>query len=213
MAKLPHPPPVEVLRDQIGIQEPERRTCAPDTTLWRVHRTAGPHLLAWNELRHFGPVATCRYDPHEPPSGPGKVDGVLYLAVTAQTALAEAFQTRRMIDRHTDAPHLIGLQLRREVHLLDMAGGWPTRAGASQDINSGRRDVARAWARTIRSAFPTLDGLWHPSSMDGGSGCLTLWTPAADALPPRPVLSRPLSDPSLANRIAAAADRLGYRLL
>lgn len=213
MAKLPHPPPFELLRDRIGIREQDWRLYPPSTTLWRVHRTAGPHLVAWNELRHFGPVATCRFDPHEPPPGPDKADGVSYLAVTAQTALAEAFQTRRMIDRHAGAPQLVGLQLTRAVRLLDMAGSWPTRAGASQAINSGRRDVARAWARTIRSAFPTLDGLWHPSCMDGGSGCLTLWTPAADAFPTRPILSRPLSDPSLANRLAAAADRLGYRLL
>ncbi|MGI8536123.1 MAG: RES family NAD+ phosphorylase [Mycobacteriales bacterium] len=184
-----------------------------ETMLWRVHRTTGPHLTAWNALRHVGPVATCRYDPHEPPTGPGKSEGVAYLAATVRTALAEAFQARRLFDRHTGAPSLIGMRLTRTVQLLDLSRSWPTRAGASQAISSGRRDTARAWARAIRGAFPNLDGLWYPSSMDGGSACLTLWTPAADALPAAPVLSRPLTDPSLADRLAGAADRLGYRML
>lgn len=201
------------LRDDIGIGPADLRSVTVETVLWRVHRSTGPHVTAWNALRHVGPVATCRYDPHEPPTGPGKADGVSYLATTAQTALAEAFQARRLLDRHTGAPSLIGLRLTRTVHLLDLSRSWPTRAGASQAINSGRRDTARAWARAIRTAFPTLDGVWYPSSMDGGSGCLALWTPTADALPPAPVLSRPLTDPSLADRLAGAADRLGYRLL
>jgi hypothetical protein len=49
--------------------------------------------------------------------------------------------------------------------------------------------------------------------MDGGGWCVALWTPAADALPDVPVLSRPLADPALADRLAGTAARLGYRLL
>jgi hypothetical protein len=40
-----------------------------------------------------------------------------------------------------------------------------------------------------------------------------LWNPAADALPGTPVVSRALTDPALADRLAGAASRLGYRLL
>ena len=127
--------------------------------------------------------------------------------------MAEAFQVRRLVDRHSDAPHLVGLRLHRPVTLLDLSRSWPTRAGASQAISSGARERSQAWARAIRAAFPELDGLWYPSSMDGGSFCLVLWTPAADALPAAPVLSRALNDPALADRLAAAAGRLGYAVL
>lgn len=65
----------------------------------------------------------------------------------------------------------------------------------------------------MREAFPELDGLWYPSSMDGGGFCIVLWNPAADALPDTPVLSRARTDPALADRLAGAASRLGYRLL
>jgi hypothetical protein len=49
--------------------------------------------------------------------------------------------------------------------------------------------------------------------MDGGGLNLVLWAPAADALPPTPVLSRALADPALADRLAAAATHLGYGLI
>jgi hypothetical protein len=169
-------------------------------------------VTPWNDLRRYGPVADCRFDPHPPPVAL-HAEGVSYLAITPQTALAEAFQTRRLVDRHHGAPYLVGLRLQRPVRLLDLSRSWPTRAGASQAISSGRRDVARAWARTLRAAFPALEGLWYPSSMDGGGFCVVLWQPAEDALPAVPVMSRPLSDPALADRLAGAAARLGYRLL
>ena len=42
-------------------------------TWWRVHRTEGPHVLAWNAFRHFGPVLrlthTRRHD-QSTPTGP-----------------------------------------------------------------------------------------------------------------------------------------------
>lgn len=212
MAKLPLPPPAGALRE-IGAPTDDLVAVQTETVLWRVHRSGGPHATAWSRLRHYGPVATGRFDPHEPPPAPDQTEGVLYLAVTPRTALAEAYQLTRLLDRHTDAPHLVGLRLARTVQLLDLSRAWPTRAGASQALNSGRRDHARAWARAIRAAFPWLDGVWYPSSMDGGSFCLALWAPAADALPAHPVLSRALADPALADRLAAAAAGLGYRLL
>jgi hypothetical protein len=212
VAKLPWPPTAARLRE-VGASTEDRVAVTTDTILWRVHGTAGAQLSGWAGLRHYGPVASCRYDPHPPPPSAAQAEGVLYLAITPQTALAEAFQLRRLVDRHTEAPHLVGLRLSRPVHLLDLSRTWPTRAGASQAINSGPRDRSRAWARAIRAAFPDLDGLWYPSSMDGGGLCAALWTPAADALPRTPVLSRALSDPALADRVAGAAARLGYRVL
>jgi len=164
------------------------------------------------QLRRWGPVATCRFDPQPVPPGVSD-EGVLYAAAAVPTALAETFQAARLIDRHAGAPYLSGLTVARELVVLDTGGPWPTRAGASQALNSGRRDTARAWARAIRAAFPTLDGLSYPSSMNGGQRCLVLWTPAQDALPELPVFSRALSEPALADRLAGAATRLGYRLL
>lgn len=207
--KLPPPPAPEALR----LRKNDVVAVTPNSVLWRVHRTRGPRVTAWNALRHYGPVATARFDPHEPPARDGQPEGATYVALTAQTALAEAFQSQRLVDRHSGAPHLVGWQLTRAVQLLDLSRSWPTRVGASQAISSGRRDVARAWARAIRAAFPQLDGLWYSSSMDGGGFCVVLWLPAADALADSPVFSRALSDPALADRLAAAASRLGYRLL
>jgi hypothetical protein len=213
VAKLPPPPTAQHLRSVVGLGTDDLVAVTTETVLWRIQRTVGPHVTPWNGLRHFGPAADCRFDPQPPPSRDAQHEGVTYLAITPQTALAEAFQSRRLLDRHHGAPHLVGLRLVRPVQLLDLSRAWPTRAGASQAISSGRRDVARAWAREVRVAFPELDGLWYPSSMDGGGFCLVLWNPAADALPTAPVLSRALADPALADRLAGAATRLGYRLL
>jgi hypothetical protein len=213
VAKLPPPPSEEHLRTDVGLTTDDLVAVTTETVLWRIHRTAGPHVTPWNALRHYGPVADCRFDPQPPPPHEAQEDGVTYLAITPQTSLAEAFQSRRLVDRHHGTPYLVGLRLVRPVQLLDLSRAWPTRAGASQAISTGRRDLARAWARAVRTAFPELDGLWYPSSMDGGGFCLVLWNPAADALPPAPVLSRPLTDPALADRLAGAAARLGYRLL
>jgi hypothetical protein len=204
---------VAQLRDVVRLRTRDLVAVTTETVLWRVHRTAGEHVVPWNALRHYGPVASCRFDPQPPPPHVDQDEGVTYLAISAQTALAEAFQTRRLLDRHLGAPALVGLRLTRPVRLLDLSRTWPTRAGASQAISTGRRDLAQAWARRLREAFPDLEGVWFPSSMDGGGLCLALWAPAADALPEAPVLSRLLADPALADRLAGAAARLGYRLL
>jgi hypothetical protein len=96
--------------------------------------------------------------------------------------------------------------------LLDLTGEWPVRAGASHVINTGRRDVTRAWARTITKAWPDLDGLWHTSSMTGRP-CVTIFNPAADAIPATPAFSEPLDHPGLRPWVAAASDLIGYGLL
>ena len=208
MVKLPAaPPPADLVTlgaDVVAL--------APHTVLWRVHRTAGPHALGWNEMRAFGPT-DARFDPHPPPPDDRSGELVLYLALDVVTCLAEVFQTTRVLARRRGEPYLTGLRLTRSVHLLDLAGRWPTRAGASQLLNSGRRDRAREWARSIRAAYPDVDGLWHPSSMYAGRPCVTLWAPAQDALPAEPLLSEPLAHPGMTGALAAAASEIGYRLL
>ena len=74
MAKLPWPPEPEALRET-GAPTDDLVAVTTDTVLWRVHRSAGGHVVGWNELRHYGPVAACRFDPHEPPPRPAQPEG------------------------------------------------------------------------------------------------------------------------------------------
>ncbi|BEP14382.1 RES family NAD+ phosphorylase [Acidothermaceae bacterium B102] len=209
--KLPSAPSVEALHS-LGTRDDDVLAVASHTVLWRIHATAGDHVVPWNQLRHFGPLDG-RFDPHEPPPHEQPA-GVLYLAIEVATCVAEVYQSTRVVNRQDRSPYLTGLRLGRTVRLLDLAGDWPTRAGASQAINStGRRDVTRGWTRSIHQAFPALDGLWHPSSMHAGRPCVTLFETAQDALPDEAEVSIPLSHPALADALAKVADNLGYLLL
>jgi RES domain-containing protein len=209
--KFPAPPDPFTLAARAPIGPPDLQRLEPAALLWRVHRTTGAPVSRWDELRTFGPT-DARFDPHPLPASDHPGSGVIYLADMVVAALAEAFQLRRAIDRHTDTPYLIGLRLARSVELLDLGGGWPTRAGASQLMNAGPRGRARSWARAIKEAWPDLGGLAYPSSMYGGARCFALWEPAADALPSRPAVSMPLDNPALLGPLKQAADQLGYRL-
>ena len=60
---LPGPPPPHVLRS-LGIDHGETRAIDINEIWWRIHRTEGEHVLAWNALRTFGPVL--RFDPPSP---------------------------------------------------------------------------------------------------------------------------------------------------
>ena len=60
-----------------------------------------------------------------------------------------------------------------------LTGLWPTRAGASQEISSGPKDVTQAWARAIRcgvprpgrALVPVVDGLRRPGRVPVGPAC------------------------------------------
>ncbi|MDA2893342.1 RES family NAD+ phosphorylase [Mycolicibacterium sp. BiH015] len=212
-ARLPHPPPAAELA-AIGIRDDEYRTISTDALWWRVHRTSGEHVLAWNAFREHGPHL--RFDPHPPPAGQHAGVGVWYGASGPTPALAEAFLTTRTIDRFRGDPYLTGLRFTREVRLLDVAtdsaGAWPTRAGGTFALSTGPHSVTQRWARRITEAFPDLDGV-HYNSRFAGQPCLALFNPSATAMPVRPVLSLPLTHPGLAVRIATAAHRLGYHVL
>lgn len=186
-----------------------------DQVWWRVHKTDGAHVLAWNALRSFGPLM--RFDPHSLPAGEDQSGrSVWYGASTPDAALAEAFQVDRTIDRGRLRPYLTGLSFTRPLTVLDIAadsdGAWATRAGGTYALSTGQHEVTQHWARQIVEAHPTLDGLRYNSRF-AGAPCLALFSPAAAAMPPRPVLSLPLTHPDLATRIAGAAARLGYRVV
>ena len=126
------------------------------------------------------------------------------------TCFAEVFQETRTIERSRNRPWLVGLELTRDVSLLDLTGAWPTRAGASMAINSGRRDRARAWSLRVYEDYPAIEGLHYASSMDGNRAALALYERAEDALPARPSFHRALADPGLDRAVARAASLFNY---
>lgn len=211
MAKLPLPP-ADLAR--VGIGADEVRTLPVDQLWWRLHRTRGPHALAWNQLRHYGPV-DARFDPHEPPPRRHESTGVWYAAATPRTCIAEVFGRTRTLITDSDY-HLTSGRLTEPVTVLDITGetghgAWATRAGASMALATGRHDYTRAWARAIVAAFPDLAGIAYRAAMDGGLA-IALFGPAAPALPTDALTSRALADPALSARLATVCEQIGYTL-
>jgi RES domain-containing protein len=169
-------------------------------------------VLAWNQLRTFGPIPTMRYDPHSEPTGMS-AEGVLYTATSLATALAETFQATRVVDSRSFAPQVTAWTPTRDLRLLDLTGIWALRNGAAFSLATAPKSTCRAWARQIRATWPDLDGLWTPSTMTGGAN-VVLWNPAQTSLPASPDFSRPLAEPTvhaICNRIAR--EEPGYRHL
>jgi hypothetical protein len=210
---LPDPPSIDELRT-IGIRRSELRAVRRSEIWWRVHRTVGEHVLAWNEFRIYGPLL--RFDPHPEPKGEHPAHGVWCSGSAPGAALAEAFRQDRTIDRTRSAPYLTGVRFTRQLHLLDVAtdsaGAWPTRAGGNFAMSTAAHAITQRWARAIVGAFPDLDGIRYNSCF-AGKACMALFGPAASALSDRPISSQPLSHPGLAKRIASVADRVGYAMI
>ena len=185
------------------------------TRLVRIFTAGGSHPQRWNSFRYTGPLPHARFDPHPP--GPPADDpghGVLYFGLSVRTSVAEVYQATSTVDRRTRRPHLVVFRPRRTLRLLDLAGLWPTRAGASQEISSGPKDLTQAWARTIRAAYPELDGLWYRSSMDAGDPAICLWDPpGASVLPQAPEVLLPLEHPGLDGPLSRICEELNYIML
>jgi len=207
VAKLP-PPPLELPK----LRRRDVATLAPGTVCWRVYRAGGPHPAVWNEFRMHGPTATGRFDHQSPPAHDDPDRSILYVALDVVGALAEAFQGSRLIDRRRQAPWLVGFELEAPVEVLDLTRLWPTRAGASQAIATGRRVTAQAWSRVIYRSYPAVAGLLYRSSMAGGSLNVALYERARARLATAPTIHVPLSHPGLSLPLARAAARLGYGL-
>lgn len=206
MAKFPDPPP----RRQLAARLPaEVERLRRGTLLWRLYPRGGDHPVAWDSFRHWGPAANARFDHHTEPART-QARGILYAGVRVYTCVAEVFQDTRTIERSRKQPWLVGFELAREVSLLDLTGRWPTRAGASMALSTGRRDRARAWSRRIYEDYPAVDGLRYPSSMDGNQPAVALYERARDALGSRPLFHRALADPALNAALAKAAMSFGY---
>jgi RES domain len=212
-ATLPDPPSPHELR-RIGIRDEELRGIDTTETWWRVHRTEGAHVQAWNAFRRFGPVL--RFDPHPPPRSEHPDRAVWYGAPTPGAALAEAFQVDRTIDRRSGRPYLTGLSFTRALSVLDLAvdsaGAWVTRAGGTFAISTAPHAVTQRWARAVVDTFPQLDGVRYNSRF-AGAPCVALFAPARSAMPAQPLVSLPLTHPDLGARLAAAARRIGYQII
>ena len=171
-------------------------------------------MLAWDAFRHFGPVLW--FDPHPPPRSHYPDRAVWYGASTPGTALAEAFQVDRTIDRRNGRPYLTGLSFTRALSVLDLAvdspGAWATRAGGTFAISTAPHTVTQRWARTIVDAFPDLEGVRYNSRF-AGTASVALFAPARSATPTQPVISLPLTHPDLGGRLAETARRIGYQVI
>jgi hypothetical protein len=217
MARLPQPPSPTVLRTLLRPDE-DIVAVHSGTRLTRVFAAGGRYRDRWNSFSYTGPLPHRRFDPQpagengQPVSSPEH--GVMYVQLSVRTSIAEEFQATSIVDLSTRLPHLAVFRPRRTLRLLDLAGLWPTRAGASQEISSGAKIVTQAWARTIRAAYPDLDGVWYRSSMDSGEPAICLWDPpAASVLPDAPDVLLPLDHPGLDIPLSKICEDLNYTLL
>jgi len=204
-SKTPRTPPDRLTRDADDVIDHAG-------ILWRIHRTAGEHVLPWNGFRTFGPLPSMRWEPHPGERPTQCAEGVLYAAGDVTTCLAEVYQDTRVIDTYAAGATLTGWQPLRPLRLLDLSGTWPLRNSASAALSAAPRAVSRRWARAIRTAWPDIDGLSAPSTMTGRRN-VVLWSPAADSLPDLPEFSRPLSTSVVWSIVHAAATEIGYRVL
>jgi RES domain len=205
--KLPAPPP-----ELPKLRRRDISTIAAGTLCWRVYRAGGPHPGTWSDFRAHGPTSTGRFDHQEPPPHEDPQREIFYAALDAVGAIAESFQGARLVDRRRQSPWLVGFEVAGPVDLLDLTRLWPTRAGASQAIATGRRATAQAWSRAIHRAYPELAGLLYRSSMAGGSLNVAFYERARPAMPAQPTVHLPLTHPGLSLPLARAAARLGYGL-
>ncbi len=209
MAKVPKNPDLALLR-QLA---PDTTSIKKGTELWRIYFRGGKHPTRWNEFRHVGPV-DARFDHHELDKLTSKKRAVLYAAANPLTCLAEVFQKQRVIKRSQSDGWLVGFEMAEDTAILDLTGGFPTRAGASMGLMTGARSVSRNWARGFYIAYPKLHGLRYPSSMYANAPAIVFNDRAANhgVLPEQPAFHRALTDPSLITFLKNAAHDLGYLL-
>jgi hypothetical protein len=184
------------------------------TVIWRIFAQGGAHPTTWGQFRAWGPT-NARFDHHLPPPRSQSRE-ILYGAIgadAAATTLAEVFQETRTVDRGRGAPTWVAFATVADLHLLDLTGHWPTRAGASMGLASGPRPRARLWSMAIYDAYPHVDGLVYPSSMNQHEPCVALYERARRAMPRYPVFHRTFSDPAVLGMLKNPCAQLGYQLV
>ena len=152
-------------------------TLQASTKHWRIYFRDGKYPSTWDQMRHYGPVGSARFDHHlDPPRAQER--GILYAAPgddAIATCLAEVFQDTRLVDTRRNEPWLAAFTLMEDVSLLDLSGKWPTVAGASANINSGLRPRCRRWSQTIYDSYPDPMGLYYASFMNGNEPAVVLY--------------------------------------
>lgn len=129
-------------------------------------------------------------------------------------AIAEYFQDGSgagvgPVDRTLDDVTVTVFATAAALVMLDLDGGWVTRAGGNQALRTGARGTARHWARAIYARFPDVAGVAYSSSVWGPGRCLALWERAAPAVPAHPSATRALADSHLDTPLAHACSELG----
>jgi hypothetical protein len=182
------------------------------TKLWRIYYRGGKYATTWNAFRNFGPTSS-RFNHHTYPKRLQK-RGILYATTGSDaicTAIAEAFQDTRLVDRHRNDPWLASFSLASDVILLNTGGDWPVQVGGDMAINSGSRNKAREWSRSIYRNYPNIKGIWYPSSLTN-QPCVALYERAAKSLPIAPAFNESLASPKLFAALTQLAARLKYTL-
>ena len=203
---------------------PAVKCLAVGTLLARVYFRGGRYPVRWHTPRYFGPVASARFDHHQPAGGEqgaAKSRGILYCALARSryggldVGLAEVFQRTRIVHLTRNEPAWAIFETRAELRLLDLTGAFPTRAGASQKLISGPRSSARVWARAFYECYPDVHGLYYRSSMVGDGFAVALNERAIrdGVLPKSPRFNLVLSEPRIRRIVNNAARRVGYGLI
>jgi hypothetical protein len=117
------------------------------------------------------------------------------------------------VDARAGEPWLAAFRLTSDVPVLSLRGDWPTRAGASMNMNSGPRPRCRKWSRAIHAAYPEVFGLHYASSMHANHEAVALYERGKGAMPARPEANMPLSHPGLESSLELFAHELGYDAL
>lgn len=190
--------------------QPDITTLPVGVLLFRIYFRGGDHPGSWKEFRSFGPLASARFDHHPEPRQLHQSHGILYAASRIKTCVAEVFQEKRTVNTREREPWLVGLSVSENLSLLNLMGDWPTRAGASMNINSGPRPKSRRWSRTIHAAYPEVEGLLYASSMHANQPAIAFYERAAGMVLPNPEVHVPLSHPGLAGGLGEMAKELGY---
>lgn len=210
-AKFPRTPDLKVLR-QIA---PAVTTLGNGTLLHRIYRRGGTFRSSWDTLRDFGPT-DARFDHHrgDATGAPQRQERAIgYYAVDIPTALAEAFQSSRLVDRGRNQPWLASFELQRDVSLLDLTGTFALQAGASMKLVSGPRSWTQNWSRAFYECYPHIEGVYYPSSLTNAAAvAIYERVLSSSPFPAAPSLHRALADPLLVDALREAAARIGYDL-
>lgn len=182
----------------------------------RLYRRGGAHPTLWNAFRYFGPTAS-RFDHQERDAAGNAFEqnrGMLYLALDIPTALAEAFQEKRTVNRVTDRPWLVSLRLSCEVTLLNLTDTYCVRAGGSMKLVSGPTRYAQNWSRAFYACYAGIHGLYYPSSLTNRP-VIALYERALalEPFPPAPRFHRALDDPLLIEPLRNVCRDIGYDLI